>query len=429
MCYWFDSNESPWLWPHPIRLTDSERSIRRLRVYATRMLRQKKVAEQGWIRTLSQAAAWPIISIVKVGLDTREAQLRKGFSNSKPSLRVFVNKWIMLIWHHFRLSDQTDNCLEISANRQRIRSFIPCRELQVINSHTHQHGQGWPHIANKISFARFCRTHQLPTPETVAASDHTIVTLPDWPHRDLFLKAANLGKGAGMEVLHYQPSTGTWQTKSGDMITPMNLAAYAQKVYLGRPWLLQPRMRNGHDWRKFTNSALCTARIVTGLRPNDRKPIFISGFVRFPLKGAAVDNISAGGIGAGLIGAEGIMTPGFIWLGKTGIYPLHPETAARIEGETLPHWPELMELALKAHLIAGGWNTVGWDVTYSADGPMLIEANLNWAPPFHEPLTETPFISILQSIYGPMFEGLPKAAVHPSHGNINRHESATLPSD
>jgi hypothetical protein len=404
---WVDSNEFPWLWPRPWNLTESEWSIRILRLHATRILRRKKVAQQGWLRTLSQAAVWPFISLIKISLDIR--QTHAGTTSIKETVQLFADKWTMLFWHHFRLSDQTDICLELLTNRQRIRSFMPCRELQVINTLSQQHGPGWPEIERKLSFARFCQTHHLPAPDTLAASDPAIVNVSAWPLCDLFLKPANQGKGRGMEILRYQPSARTWRNKVGDLITPQNLAIYASKKYAGGPWLLQPHIRNDRAWSKYTSDALCTARIVTGLRPGEAEPVFISGFVRFPFPGAVIDNLSAGGIGAGVLDPAGTMTPGFVWVGQTGTYHTHPVSGARIAGEILPHWPELVALALNAHRAAHGWTTVGWDVTYSEDGPLLIEANLNWAVLFHEPLTDTPFISILQSLYGPRLENLPSS--------------------
>lgn len=398
--HWFDSNEFPWLWPCPWRLTASEQNIRHLRLHATRILRQQKIAEQGWIRTLSQAAAWPAISLIKICQDIPPRLPLKR------SLNLFCNKWVMLMWHHIRLSDQLDLCLEQPANRRRIRSFMPCRELQAINTLSRRHEPGWPHIETKLSFARFCQQHDLPTPAILAASDPTIVTEPEWPRRDLFLKPADQGKGIGMETLRYQPSCDAWQNRAGDRVTSQNLAAYAAKAYAGGPWLLQPRLRNGAAWTQFTTHALSTARVMTGRNPTDGEPVFISGFIRFPFQKAEVDNLSAGGIGAGVMGPAGIMMQGFTWVGQTGTYSTHPETGVRFEGESLPHWPELVKLALKAHRAAAGWMTIGWDVTLSEEGPMLIEANLNWAVPFHEPLTETPFISILQSAFGSCFEGL-----------------------
>lgn len=400
LSHWFDSNEFPWLWPYPWKLTASEQRVRILRFKATRILRQQRVAYQGWPRTLSQAAAWPFVSLIKIWQD-----IPPGLS-VKRSLNLFLNKWVMLMWHHIRLSDQLDLCLEQPTNRRRIRSFIPCRELQAINTLCMRHEPGWPHIETKISFARFCQQHALPTPATLAASDPSIVTEAEWPRRDLFLKPADQGKGKGMETLRYQPSCDVWQNRTGDIITPQNLTAYAAKVYAGGPWLLQPRLRNGAAWRNFTTHALCTARVVTGLNPTDGEPVFISGFIRFPFKEAEVDNLSAGGIGAGVMGPTGIMTHGFSWVGQIGMYSTHPETGARFEGEALSQWPELVELALKAHRTAAGWMTIGWDVTVSENGPVLIEANLNWGVPFHEPLTETPFINLLQSAFGPCFEGL-----------------------
>lgn len=407
---WLDSNEFPWMWPRPFLLSPSEKQIQILRISSRRALRHERIAAQGWARTFTQAAAWPIISMIKAWISTCH-QYPQGASLSQ-YLTTWINKWWMQVWHQFRISDQGDIQLLHPDNRRRIRSHMPCRELQVINNTSNRQVQGWLGIEEKLSFARFCQKHSLPHPLILAASDTSLISTSEWPASDLFLKPANMGKGMGMEVIQHVPETGSWLSTAGDSITSESIGAYAKKRYQGGPWLLQPRLMNASEWRGLAPRALSTIRIITGRIPNG-EPTMIGSFVRFPMEDAIIDNLSAGGVGAGVLGENGIMTSGWVWHGPHIVYKTHPDTGARIEGAQLHRWPELKELALQAHRDVGNWSTVGWDVALSTEGPLLIEANLNWSIMPHQPLDTTPFIPILQSLFGAQFELFTKKTQDP----------------
>jgi hypothetical protein len=55
----------------------------------------------------------------------------------------------------------------------------------------------------------------------------------------------------------------------------------------------------------------------------------------------------------------------------------HPDTGAAIAGIRLPHRPESVALALRAHQMLGGIACVGWDVAILDDGPVMLEGNWN----------------------------------------------------
>jgi hypothetical protein len=57
----------------------------------------------------------------------------------------------------------------------------------------------------------------------------------------------------------------------------------------------------------------------------------------------------------------------------------HPDTGARITGFEIPYWEEAMELVREAQRKLCEIPTLGWDVAIMPEGPMLIEANWNYA--------------------------------------------------
>jgi hypothetical protein len=63
----------------------------------------------------------------------------------------------------------------------------------------------------------------------------------------------------------------------------------------------------------------------------------------------------------------------------------HPVTGAVLPGFQLPLWPEACALARRAALSFRPLLTVGWDIAFTPDGPLLIEGNAWWDPPNQMP--------------------------------------------
>jgi hypothetical protein len=118
-----------------------------------------------------------------------------------------------------------------------------------------------------------------------------------------------------------------------------------------------------------------------------------------------VDNFHAGGILAKVdirTGVLGRATDGALALGPgTGWCERHPETGGTILGRRLPLWPQVLDLARRAHATAFRDHVViGWDVAICDDGPRLIEGNkgpdLDLVQRSHgEPLGNTRFGQLL----------------------------------
>ena len=53
----------------------------------------------------------------------------------------------------------------------------------------------------------------------------------------------------------------------------------------------------------------------------------------------------------------------------------HPVSGARFAGRILPHWQQVVALAIKAHEAFPHRVVVGWDVAMLPDGAMIIEGN------------------------------------------------------
>ena len=115
-----------------------------------------------------------------------------------------------------------------------------------------------------------------------------------------------------------------------------------------------------------------TVRLLT---LNDKgKPEIIAAGLRTSGHGGICDNMSAGGIGAGIDVETGVVyTPG-VDFGKNR-YMYHPVSGKQIVGFNIPFWKETVELVLSAAKRLPGYAVIGWDIAYTKDGPLMIEFN------------------------------------------------------
>jgi len=63
---------------------------------------------------------------------------------------------------------------------------------------------------------------------------------------------------------------------------------------------------------------------------------------------------------------------------QLGEFTHHPDSGAPIAGFVIPRFQETLEVALAAQSAFPEVPSVGWDVAITDDGPLLLEANLNW---------------------------------------------------
>lgn len=399
---WIDSNELPWTFPLPPWYPARTRALRRLRILARARLRRQLVAAQGWPRTLVQALLWPGMSVLKTILFLRSHPLPPG-AGPWQTLREAAARWWLLFAHNLRLSDQDVLFLHLPANRKRPAAFIICRENQALIDLAGLRTSGFPDIELKNPFARFCDLHDLPTATALLTGcGSSVQSSRPVPAADLFLKLANSGKGKGAEILFRAPAADGWLGAGGEFLSAADLPGYAlSRLGDGQEWIFQERLQNASSWAGLTPGALATARIITTRPGPSAPPEYLSGYIRFPRQNAMVDNLAAGGIGSPIDPATGRLEAARDWINVQLTHERHPDTGAPIADVLLPGWSDLLALALRAHSHAGHWLAIGWDVTLTSRGPMLIEANLNWAMPPFAPAEDSRYIEMMNSVLFP----------------------------
>jgi hypothetical protein len=263
---------------------------------------------------------------------------------------------------------------------------------QVIDMQRHlidsQNCQDYPRIRNKEVFTRLCAEHALPVVPILAEfmDGDMLAQAPIRPHVDLFSKPADLMLGVGTALWRWQNS-GSYKEQSGPELELQDIfAALSRKSAArvdGSPSgriILQERVTNHPAMvGQLTIGGLATIRIVTCRSPSEAID-FLPPVIRMPVGDAIADNIAQGGLAAPIDASGRIAGPAIRKDKRYGvsIFTHHPTTGVKLPGFQLPHWPQVYDLARRAHLIFPSLHFIGWDIALTADGPVLVEGNAWW---------------------------------------------------
>jgi hypothetical protein len=364
-------------------------------------MRGQYIAYHGWPRTFTQSLVWPLISLVKAVRSFRCYPLPAG-SGLGARLITIARRWWLQLAHNLMIADQAYLLLHLPAYQGRPTAFISNRENLSLLALANLRSQGFPNIHRKNPFARFCAEHRLPTARAfMTGQGSTVLSAQPLPSADLFLKLANSGEGEGAEILPRASGANAWLGADGSLLAETDLAAYVGQQLGDQPWIIQERLQNAPSWRGFTAGALSTVRIVTARRHPSGSPECLIALLRLPRKNSAVDNLSAGGLGTHIDLATGRLNEARDWVDVHTHHDRHPDTGGQITGTLLPGWEDIKTLALHAHTAAGDWFSLGWDISLTERGLILIETNLNWAITPFAPIQDTRYIEVMESLFFP----------------------------
>ena len=193
---------------------------------------------------------------------------------------------------------------------------------------------------------------------------------------DAFAKLAGGEKGRGAFALRVEGGN-AWIDG-----TPAEASSVAELVTAR--YLLQERIVQHEALAALHASSVNTIRLVTVYRGGTVEPL--AAALRVGTGGSPVDNWSAGGLvvsldlSTGRLSGRGIFKPrcgGEARYG--GFVDRHPDSGLLLDGYALPMIPEAVELARAFHRDLGGPRTVGWDLSITPDGPIVVEGNSHWS--------------------------------------------------
>lgn len=266
-------------------------------------------------------------------------------------------------------------------------------------------------LSDKALFSERCRDYQLPAiPNLMVLSDGVIVQRDTrgslLPPIDLFVKLIRGTGGRGAERWSHRDD-GCYEDSRGHVLSETALVARLQvlTLFARKGCIVQPRLLNHRDIRDLSNGALTTVRVMTCRNERGEYEVTNAAFRMAQGANTVVDNFHAGGILAKVDIRSGVLgraTDGALALGPgTGWCERHPQTGGQILGRRLPFWPEVLDLARRAHATAFSDHVlVGWDIAILDDGPRLVEGNkgpdLDLVQRSHgEPLGNTRFGELL----------------------------------
>lgn len=189
-------------------------------------------------------------------------------------------------------------------------------------------------------------------------------------HRQLqgFCKPAVGGKGNGIFALSI--SDGTLTSTSG----PLSVRELRSRI--SARFLVEERLRQHPELARLHSSSINTLRIVTVRNAGSVEPLAI--LIRIGVGGAAIDNVSQGGIAA-LVDVDSGRIVGKAMRGKNrALVSHHPDTGIQIEGFQIPSLGKAVDLVCRMHRDWPFFHSLGWDVAMTPEGPVVIEANDQW---------------------------------------------------
>ena len=166
-----------------------------------------------------------------------------------------------------------------------------------------------------------------------------------------------------------------------DFPTAAALRAYAKEAGVD---LIEEVVIQHPDMDRMTSGSVNTVRVMT-IRSEGEPHILFAG-LRIGNSDRPVDNINAGGMFAPVDKETGRLTCDAIDK-ECKVYSAHPKTGCPIVGFQIPYWQEAKQMCLEAAKVIPQMGYVGWDVAFTAEGPLLIEGN---DMPGHDILPQMP---------------------------------------
>ena len=217
--------------------------------------------------------------------------------------------------------------------------------------------------------------------------------------QDVFIKPVLGSRGVGVLSLGRRLGRSTWERLPTGTLGIVDLLQHFRSYPHLSTYLVEERLIPHPALERFSSRVLHTARVVTLL---DGEVEFLMAELRIGLGLHAGDNVSLGNMAAAINIETGRLGPAF--LAKGGNYAefeVHPDNGEPIVGTEVPDWEAALGIVGNAARNASFNGLLGWDVAFTAKGPLVIEANDMWDP-------QTQHTNRKGLLAGPLFDYLRK---------------------
>lgn len=144
-----------------------------------------------------------------------------------------------------------------------------------------------------------------------------------------------------------------------------------------RSYLIEQRIRQHPKLTALIGQTLCCARIQT-IITLEGEPRIIAAVFKIQPNPVGVDQLMHGAVGAWVDLDSGVLGRGRTRR-ELAYISLVPGTNTPFVGFQLPYWSEAKDLALQAAAAFPWARSIGWDIAFSEQGPVLIEGNERWS--------------------------------------------------
>ncbi|MEM8867182.1 MAG: sugar-transfer associated ATP-grasp domain-containing protein [Verrucomicrobiota bacterium] len=237
-------------------------------------------------------------------------------------------------------------------------------------------------VKSKLRFDQACRAAGLPVAPTFAFLEpdaNTSILSGEsigLPKADIFFKPVYGMEGIGIERWDYHGETDQWSYNE----TTCAEDALRQHFYdlsTKQSYVLQKALRNHPEVADLSPGGLITYRLVS-VSDNVEDPVVIASHMSLPRHLTTTNHESNGGIEAEIDLATFELDAGYSFIPKHERHETHPTTGVRIKGRVAKEWPLLESLALQLHALFPDVSSIGWDIAYTTEGPIVLEGNTFW---------------------------------------------------
>ncbi len=243
---------------------------------------------------------------------------------------------------------------------------------------------------NKWIFGNYCAKVGIPTPRCHGLfhpqNGYTAEGAPLRAKADLAALIASTGGALAFKPIagshgddvmisdRYDAATETLTRASGKEMSLEEM----YRILAGKPfhWVVQEKVVQRDELRDLHATSLNTARIITLLGGDGRVEV-LGAVLRVGSGSGEVDNTTGGGVAAPIDLQSGRCGAA---VSEATIRHIthHPDSGLPIEGFVAPDWDAMKAAAIQAHERLPFARSLGWDVAFGQDGPVILEVNGTW---------------------------------------------------